>query len=106
MPFGGAGHLSDQIFHAPGAKLWHYATELCTLSVTYPLYGLALTNTTHNPSEMCHLQPVFVNTINHTQSYKCRLFTQWFSQDVKTGRASTDGRASTLATSHSDLLWV
>ena len=46
MPFGGAGHLSDQIFHASEAKLWHYAAVLCTLSVIYPLCGLALTNTT------------------------------------------------------------
>ena len=42
-PFGGAGHLNDHIFHAPGAKLWHYAVELCTLSFTYPLCGLTLT---------------------------------------------------------------
>ena len=34
------------------AKLWHYATELRTLSVTYPLISSALTNTTDNPSEM------------------------------------------------------
>ena len=33
--FGGAGHLSDQIFHAPGAKLWHYAAKLRTLSVHF-----------------------------------------------------------------------
>ena len=56
MPFGGAGHLSVQIFHAPDAKLWHYAAELRTLSATYPLCGLALTNTTDNPSEMCLLK--------------------------------------------------
>ena len=54
--FGGAGHLREQIFHAPGAKLWHYAAELLTLSVTYPLCGLDLTNTTDNPSEMCPLK--------------------------------------------------
>ena len=35
MPFGGAGHLDCQVFHAPGAKPWHYA-ELRTLSVIYP----------------------------------------------------------------------
>ena len=50
MPFGGAGHLSDQIFHAPEAKLWYYATELRTLLVTYPLCVLALTNTADNLS--------------------------------------------------------
>ena len=37
MPFGGAGHLSDQIVHALGAELWDYGAELCTLSVTYPI---------------------------------------------------------------------
>ena len=56
VPFGGASHISDQIFHAPGAKLWHYAVELHTLSVTYPLCGLALTNTTYNLFEMCPLK--------------------------------------------------
>ena len=56
MPFGGADHLSDQIFHAPGAKLWHYAAELRTLSVTNTLCGLAFTNTTDNLSEMCPLK--------------------------------------------------
>ena len=62
MPFGGAGHLGDHIFYAPEAKpfgtmplepgFWHYAAELCTLSVTYPLCGLALTNTTDILSEI------------------------------------------------------
>ena len=47
------GHLGDQIFHAPGAKLWHYAVELLTLSVTFHLYGSAFSNTTANQSEMC-----------------------------------------------------
>ena len=51
VPFGGASHISDQIFHAPGAKLWHYAVQLRTLSVAYPLCCSALTNTTDNPSE-------------------------------------------------------
>ena len=54
--FGGAGHLGDQIFHAPGARLWHYAAELHTLSGPYPLCGSALTNTTDNPFEMCPLK--------------------------------------------------
>ena len=53
MPFGGAGHIGDQIFHAPGARLWHYAAELRTLSGTYPLCDLALTDSTDNQSEMC-----------------------------------------------------
>ena len=56
MPFGGAVHLGDQSFHAPGAKLWHYDAELRTLSVTYPPSGSALTYTTDNPYEMCPLK--------------------------------------------------
>ena len=39
-----------------GARLWHYAAELHTLSVTYPLCGLALTKTGDNFSEMCPLK--------------------------------------------------
>ena len=39
-----------------GARFWHYAAELHTLSVTYPVCGLALTNTTDNQSEMCPLK--------------------------------------------------
>ena len=38
--------LNDQIFHASGARLGHYAAELRTLSVTYPLCGTALIKTT------------------------------------------------------------
>ena len=56
VPFGRAGHLGEHIFHAPGARLWHYAAELCTILVMYPLCGLGLTNTTDNPSEMCRLK--------------------------------------------------
>ena len=51
-------------------SFWHYADELSTLSVTYPLCGLALTNTMENLSEMCPLKltdilPVFVPSIIH-----------------------------------------
>ena len=46
MPLGGTGHLGDHISHAPRAKPWHYATELFTISVTYPLCGSALSDTT------------------------------------------------------------
>ena len=53
MHFGGAGHLGDQISHAQA--FWHYAVELRALSVTYPLCGSALTDTTDNPSEMLSL---------------------------------------------------
>ena len=57
MPFGRAGHLGDQSFHAPSSQVfWHYAAELHTLSVTYPLCGSALTDTTDNPPEMCPLK--------------------------------------------------
>ena len=35
---------------------WHYAAELRTLSVTNPLCGSTLTDTTDNPSEMCPLK--------------------------------------------------
>ena len=76
MPFGGAGHLSHHILHTPEAKLWRYAAELRTLSVTYPLCGSALTDTTHNPSEMCPLKRTDLYlfcTINHTQSNKGQL---------------------------------
>ena len=49
--------LSAQIFHAPEAKLRHYAAELRTLSVTYPLCGSsALTSTMDSPSEVCPLK--------------------------------------------------
>ena len=44
VPFSGASRLSDHIFHAPWSR---------TLSITYPLCGLALANITDNPSEMC-----------------------------------------------------
>ena len=40
------------------ARLGHYAAELRTLSVTYPLCGSALTNTMDNPSEMCLLKNI------------------------------------------------
>ena len=46
-----AGFLSDLIFLAPRAIPWHYAVELRTLSVAYPLCGSALTDATDNPSE-------------------------------------------------------
>ena len=46
MPSGGAGDLYDHIFPAPGAKPWSSSDELCTLSVTYPLCGSALTYAT------------------------------------------------------------
>ena len=73
-----------------GARLWHYAAELRTSSVTNPLCGSALTDTTDNPSEICPLKlTACFCTIDHTQSYKGRLFPQWLSQVVTTG-ARTD----------------
>ena len=56
MPFGGAGHLGDQIWHTPWSQALSYPAELRTLSVAYPLYGLALTNTADYQSEMCPLK--------------------------------------------------
>ena len=55
VPFGGAGHLAVRgpILYTHEAKLWHYAAKLSTLSVTCPLRGSALTDTTDNLSEMC-----------------------------------------------------
>ena len=87
VPFSRADHLGDQIFSLPlGARPWHYAAELPTLPVTYPLCGLALTNTRDILSEMWpqNLTDVclFFFTINHTQSYKRYLFPQWLSQIV------------------------
>ena len=70
-----------------GARLWHYAAELHTLSVTYPLCGSALTNTTDNPSEMCPLKLTdfcLFCTIDHTQFYKGRFLPPWLSQFVVT----------------------
>ena len=70
-----------------GARLWHYATDLRTLSVTYPMCGSALTNNMDILSEMCPLQLTDFAcfcTINHAQSYKGRLFPQWLSQIVMT----------------------
>ena len=69
MPFGGVGYLGDHIFHAPGAKLWHYAAEPRTLSVTYPFCGSALTVTTNNPSEMCPLKFTDFCLFLYHQSY-------------------------------------
>ena len=88
VPFSRAGHLSDHIFHAPGAKLWHYVAELCTLSPIYPLCGSALTNTTDNQSKMCPLKLTYFCLFLYHQSYttyKGHLFPQWLSQVVMTG---------------------
>ena len=70
MPFGRVGHLGDQIFHAPGANPWHYAAELSTYSVTYPLCGSALINIRDNQSEMRPIKtyglwPILVLSIIH-----------------------------------------
>ena len=34
VPFGGASHLGEHIFHGPQAELWHYAAVRRTLSYT------------------------------------------------------------------------
>ena len=82
---------SDTCIHlkcvAFGARLWHYAAELHTLSVTYPLCGSALTNTTDNPSEMCPLKLTdfcLFSSSDHTQSYRGHFLPQWLSQVAMT----------------------
>ena len=85
--FAGASQLNDQIFHSPGAKLWHYAAELRTLSVAYPLCGLALTNTTDNLSEMCPLKLIDFCLLLYHQActiLQGPLTPQWLSQVVMT----------------------
>ena len=47
MPFGGAGHSCDHIFHAPGAKPWHYATDLHIFS----LFSSVVIDSSDNLSE-------------------------------------------------------
>ena len=80
----------SSLFQTFNARFFaYYATELPTLSVTYPLCGSAVTDTKDNPSEMFPLKLtdfcLFLYTIDHTQSYKGRLFPQWLSQVVMTG---------------------
>ena len=103
--FGGTGHLSDQIFHAPEAKLWHYAAELHhTLSVTYPLRSSALTNTTDNPYKICPLKLTDFCLFLYHQSYTIfqgpfilpKAFTS--CHDRSSNLLPQDGRASTLTT--------
>ena len=87
-----------------GARLWHYAGELRTLSVTYPLCGLALTYTTDILSEMCPLKlPDFFLFLYH-RSYTIlqgplippMAFTS--CRDWDSNRLPPDGIASTLTT--------
>ena len=87
-----------------GARLWHYAAELRTLSVTYPLCGSALTDTTDNPSEMCpqktyRLLPVFVPLIIHNLT-RAVYSPNGFHKLSRPGLepATPDARASTLTT--------
>ena len=68
--FGGAGHLSDQIFHVPGAKHCHYAPELRTLSITYPFCGSAHTDTTDNLLEMCPLKLIAPWSIHYLTRFR------------------------------------
>ena len=72
-----------RFFMPLGARLWHYAAKLHTLSVTYPLCGLAFTDTTDNPSEMCPLKLTGFCLFLYHQSG--RLFPQWRSQVVMAG---------------------
>ena len=104
MPFYGAGHLGDHIFLAPGAKLWYYAAELYTLSVTYPLCGLALTDTTNNPSEMCQLKLteyclfLFHESFTILQGLLIPPMAFTSCHDRGSNRLPPDARASTLTT--------
>ena len=88
MPFGGAGHLADQIFHAPEAKSWHFAAELCTLSGTDSLRDSVPTDLSDNLSEICPLKLtdfcLFLYHIHNTQSYKGRVYPEWLSKVVMT----------------------
>ena len=62
-------------------KRMHYAAEHHTLSVMYPLCGVALTDTKDNQSEMCPTKLAdfcLFCTIVHTQSYRGRIFPQDF----------------------------
>ena len=81
--------LSFKMFKksASGVKPGHYAAELRTLLVTYPLAGSAVTDTTGNLYEMCPTKIAYrclplSCTIDHTQSYKGRLFPQRLAQVV------------------------
>ena len=86
-----------------GARLWHYAAELRTLSVTYPLCGSALTDTTDNPL-MCPLKLTDFCLFVYHPSYKIlqgllippMAFTS--HHDQGSNRLPQDGRASTLTT--------
>ena len=87
-----------------GARLWHYAAELRTLSVTYPLCGSALTNATENLSEMRPLKLTDVCLFLYHQSYTIlrgplippMAFTG--CHDRGSNRLPPDRRASTLTT--------
>ena len=73
------------------------------ISVMYPLCGLALPNTTDNQSEMCPLKLsdfCLFCTIDHTQSYKGRLFPLWLSQVVMTGLETTTPRWDSQHSNH------
>ena len=94
-----------------GARHWHYAAELHTLSVTYPLCGLALTNTTDNPSEMCPLKLTYFCWFLYHWSYTIlqgplippMAFTSCHNRG--SNRLPPDGRASTLTTQPLRLAW-
>ena len=87
-----------------GARLWHYAAELRTLSVTYPLCGSALTDTTDNPSEVCPLKLTDFCLFLYHRSYTIlqgpfippMAFTSCHDRGLN--RLPPDGRASTLTT--------
>ena len=103
--------LADQIFHAPGAKPWHYAADLHTLSVLYPLCGSALTDTTNNPSEMCPPRLTDFCLFLYHQLYTIlkglHIPTIAFTscKDWGSNLLPKDGRAGTLTTQPSQLAY-
>ena len=87
------------------ARLWHYAAELRTLSVTYPLCGSALTDTADNPSKMCSLKLIDFCPFLYHGSYTMlqgplippMAFTSCHDRPGPK-LATPDGKASTLTT--------
>ena len=104
VPFGRASYSSEWIFHAPGAKLWHNATELRTLSVIYPWCGLTLTKTTDNLSKICPIKLTDFCLFVYHRSYTIlqgslispMAFTSCHDQGLDL--LPPDGRASALTT--------
>ena len=78
-----------------GARLWHYAAELCTLSVTSPLCGSALTDTTDYPLKLTYFY-LFLYHWSYTilQGPLIPAMTFTSCHDRGSNRLPPDGRAS------------